>query len=30
MATHDYTIIRNMPSRIIKTGDGILQDDVSI
>ena len=30
MATHDYTIIRNMPSRIIKTGDGILQDNVSI
>lgn len=30
MATHDYTIIRNMPSRIIKTGDGVLQDNVSI
>ncbi|GGG93055.1 phosphonate ABC transporter ATP-binding protein [Parapedobacter pyrenivorans] len=30
MATHDYQIIRNMPSRIIKTGDGALQDNVSI
>lgn len=30
MATHDYQIIRNMPSRIIKTGDGMLQDNVSI
>ncbi len=30
MATHDYTIIRNMPSRIIKTSDGVLQDNVSI
>jgi cell division transport system ATP-binding protein len=30
MATHDYTIIRNMPSRIIKTTDGVLQDNVSI
>ncbi|MEC3880402.1 cell division ATP-binding protein FtsE [Parapedobacter sp. 10938] len=30
MATHDYQIIRNMPSRIIKTTDGILQDNVSI
>jgi cell division transport system ATP-binding protein len=30
MATHDYTIIRNMPSRIIRTGDGILHDNVSI
>lgn len=30
MATHDYQIIRNMPSRIIKTIDGVLQDNVSI
>lgn len=30
MATHDYQIIRNMPSRIIKTTDGMLQDNVSI
>ncbi len=30
MATHDYQIIRNMPSRIIKTTDGVLQDNVSI
>lgn len=30
MATHDYQIIRNMPSRIIKTADGMLQDNVSI
>lgn len=30
MATHDYQIIRNMPSRIIKTTDGLLQDNVSI
>lgn len=30
MATHDYQIIRNMPSRIIKTADGALQDNVSI
>jgi len=30
MATHDYQIIRNMPSRIIKTINGALQDDVSI
>lgn len=30
MATHDYQIIRNMPSRIIKTGDGALHDNVSI
>lgn len=30
MATHDYQMIRNMPSRIIKTGDGALHDNVSI
>jgi len=30
MATHDYQIIRNMPSRIIKTIDGALRDNVSI
>ena len=30
MATHDYQIIRNMPSRIIKTANGSLQDNVSI
>ncbi|WP_160069775.1 cell division ATP-binding protein FtsE [Sphingobacterium bovisgrunnientis] len=30
MATHDYQIIRNMPSRIIKTADGALHDNVSI
>ena len=30
MATHDYQIIRNMPSRIVKTTDGALQDNVSI
>lgn len=30
MATHDYQIIRNMPSRIIKTSDGALHDNVSI
>lgn len=30
MATHDYQIIRNMPSRIIKTADSMLQDNVSI
>ncbi|SEK55486.1 cell division ATP-binding protein FtsE [Parapedobacter koreensis] len=30
MATHDYQIIRNMPSRIIKTGNGALHDNVSI
>lgn len=30
MATHDYQIIRNMPSRIIKTIDGALQDNVAI
>lgn len=30
MATHDYQIIRNMPSRIIKTANGMLQDNVSI
>lgn len=30
MATHDYQIIRNMPSRIVKTIDGALQDNVSI
>ena len=30
MATHDYQIIRNMPSRIIKTADGALYDNVSI
>ncbi|MGN0003642.1 MAG: cell division ATP-binding protein FtsE [Sphingobacterium composti] len=30
MATHDYQIIRNMPSRILRTGDGGLHDNVSI
>jgi cell division transport system ATP-binding protein len=30
MATHDYTIIRNMPSRIIKTYQGSLLDQVSL
>lgn len=30
MATHDYQIIRNMPSRIVKTESGILHDHVSI
>lgn len=30
MATHDYQIIRNMPSRIVKTESGILYDNVSI
>lgn len=30
MATHDYQIIRSMPSRIIRTGDGALEDNVSI
>jgi len=30
MATHDYQIIRNMPSRIVKTIDGALQDHVTI
>lgn len=30
MATHDYQIIRNMPSRIIKTADGMLHDNVEI
>lgn len=30
MATHDYQIIRTMPSRIIKTADGALHDNVSI
>ncbi|WP_262248280.1 cell division ATP-binding protein FtsE [Parapedobacter soli] len=30
MATHDYQIIRNMPSRIIKTADSILHDNVTI
>ena len=30
MATHDYQIIRNMPSRIMKTADGALHDNVSI
>ncbi|GGC45576.1 phosphonate ABC transporter ATP-binding protein [Parapedobacter defluvii] len=30
MATHDYQIIRNMPSRIIKTANGALLDNVSI
>lgn len=30
MATHDYQIIRNMPSRIIRTADGALHDNVSI
>ncbi|MCA5003774.1 cell division ATP-binding protein FtsE [Sphingobacterium bovistauri] len=30
MATHDYQIIRNMPSRILRTADGALHDNVSI
>ena len=30
MATHDYNIIRNMPSRIIKTYNGALLDQVSL
>lgn len=30
MATHDYQIIRNMPSRIIKTDSGRILDNVSI
>jgi len=30
MATHDYQIIRNMPSRIVKTSNGSLLDNVSI
>ena len=30
MATHDYQIIRNMPSRIIKTASGTLHDNVTI
>ncbi|MBK1441999.1 ATP-binding cassette domain-containing protein [Parapedobacter sp. ISTM3] len=30
MATHDYQIIRNMPSRIIKTANGALLDNVAI
>lgn len=30
MATHDYQIIKNMPSRILKTADGALHDNVSI
>lgn len=30
MATHDYQIIRNMPSRILQTADGGLHDNVSI
>ncbi|MFD2599477.1 cell division ATP-binding protein FtsE [Sphingobacterium corticis] len=30
MATHDYQIIRNMPSRILRTGDGALHDNVTI
>lgn len=30
MATHDYQIIRNMPSRIVRTSDGVLLDNVSI
>jgi len=30
MATHDYQIIKNMPSRIIKTADGALHDHVTI
>jgi cell division transport system ATP-binding protein len=30
MATHDYQIIRNLPSRIIKTQSGSLLDNVSI
>lgn len=30
MATHDYQLIRNMPSRIIRTFNGQLQDQVEI
>jgi cell division transport system ATP-binding protein len=30
MATHDYQIIKNLPSRIIKTSDGALHDNVSL
>lgn len=30
MATHDYQIIRNLPSRIIKTEDGSLHDNVDL
>lgn len=30
MATHDYQIIRNMPSRIIKTASGSLHDHINI
>ena len=30
MATHDYQIIRNMPSRIVRTESGILHDNVTI
>lgn len=30
MATHDYQIIRNMPSRIVKTESGVLHDNVTI
>lgn len=30
MATHDYQIIRNLPSRIIKTEDGSLHDNVEL
>jgi len=30
MATHDYQIIKNMPSRIVKTESGILVDNVVI
>ncbi len=30
MATHDYQIIKNMPARIIRTGEGALHDHVSI
>lgn len=30
MATHDYNIIRNMPSRIIRTRNGVLEDHVTL
>lgn len=30
MATHDYQIIRNMPSRIVRTESGVLHDNVTI
>lgn len=30
MATHDYQIIRTLPSRIVKTAAGVLQDNVAI